>query len=156
MHYTHCARRSGPFRVELFAFLQQRIGIGKLRQAHLGQAVQRPFFGLLAAELARGQARIAQAADADGEVVALLHQVHDARKRGVPGEPPYGWFVSFAPADDPRFVVGIMLDNPRRSSDGSGGQSAAPLFSSIASWMLQRDRIPQSTRPTPRLVLTAG
>ena len=65
-------------------------------------------------------------------------------------------FAGIAPADDPRFVIGIMLDNPRRSSDGSGGQSAAPLFSSIASWMLQRDRIPQSPRPTPRLVLTAG
>lgn len=65
-------------------------------------------------------------------------------------------FAGIAPADDPRFVIGIMLDNPRRSSDGSGGQSAAPLFSSIASWMLQRDRIPLSPRPTPRLVLTAG
>ena len=65
-------------------------------------------------------------------------------------------FAGIAPADDPRFVIGIMLDNPRRSSDGSAGQSAAPLFSSIASWMLQRDRIPQSPRPTPRLVLTAG
>ncbi len=30
-------------------------------------------------------------------------------------------FAGIAPADDPRFVVGIMLDNPKRSSDGSGG-----------------------------------
>lgn len=65
-------------------------------------------------------------------------------------------FAGIAPADNPRYVVGIMLDNPRRSSDGSGGQSAAPLFSSIASWMLQRDRVPLSPRPTPRLLLTAG
>ncbi|MOA34636.1 hypothetical protein D3C78_1560230 [compost metagenome] len=35
MHYTHCTRRSSPFRVELFAFLQQRIGIGKLHSRHL-------------------------------------------------------------------------------------------------------------------------
>ncbi|QTI67569.1 peptidoglycan D,D-transpeptidase FtsI family protein [Gordonia polyisoprenivorans] len=65
-------------------------------------------------------------------------------------------FAGIAPADDPRFVVGIMLDNPKRSSDGSGGQSAAPLFKSIASWILQHDRIPQSPQPTPRMVLQAS
>ncbi|EON31702.1 Peptidoglycan glycosyltransferase [Gordonia terrae C-6] len=63
-------------------------------------------------------------------------------------------FAGIAPADNPRYVVGIMLDNPRRSSDGSGGQSAAPLFSTITSWMLQRAQVPLST-PTPRLTLTA-
>ncbi|MFE0749556.1 peptidoglycan D,D-transpeptidase FtsI family protein [Gordonia sp. NPDC058843] len=63
-------------------------------------------------------------------------------------------FAGIAPADNPRYVVGIMLDNPRRSSDGSGGQSAAPLFSTITSWMLQRAQVPLSA-PTPRLTLTA-
>ncbi|NED69801.1 cell division protein FtsI, partial [Streptomyces sp. SID10244] len=51
-------------------------------------------------------------------------------------------FAGIAPADNPRYVVGIMLDNPKRSSDGSGGQSAAPMFGTIASWLLQRDRVP--------------
>ncbi len=65
-------------------------------------------------------------------------------------------FAGITPADNPRYVVGIMLDNPRRSSDGSGGQSAAPMFSTIAAWMLQRDRVPMSPRPAPRMVLQAG
>ena len=65
-------------------------------------------------------------------------------------------FAGIAPADDPRFVIGIMLDNPRRSSDGSGGQSAAPMFGTIASWLLQNQRVPQSPRPAPRLVLQAS
>ena len=64
-------------------------------------------------------------------------------------------FAGIAPADNPRYVIGIMLDNPKRSSDGSGGQSAAPLFAGIASWMLQRDRVPLSAHPAPRLVLRA-
>ncbi|MGV9826213.1 peptidoglycan D,D-transpeptidase FtsI family protein [Gordonia sp. NPDC003429] len=64
-------------------------------------------------------------------------------------------FAGIAPADNPRYVVGIMLDNPKRSSDGSGGQSAAPLFGTIASWMLQRDQVPLSPRPTPWLTLDA-
>ncbi|MEU6561875.1 penicillin-binding protein 2 [Nocardia nova] len=66
----------------------------------------------------------------------------------------YITFAGIAPADDPRYVVGIMLDEPQRSSDGSGGQSAAPLFHNIASWALQRDRVPPSP-PAPRLVLQA-
>ncbi|NMO03327.1 penicillin-binding protein 2 [Gordonia sp. TBRC 11910] len=63
-------------------------------------------------------------------------------------------FAGIAPADNPRYVIGIMMDNPPRSSDGSGGQSAAPLFGTIASWLLQRDRVPLSPAPTPRLTLT--
>ncbi|MGV9680502.1 peptidoglycan D,D-transpeptidase FtsI family protein [Nocardia sp. NPDC003482] len=63
-------------------------------------------------------------------------------------------FAGIAPADNPRYVIGIMMNAPIRSSDGSGGQSAAPLFHSIASWALQRDRIPPSP-PAQRLVLQA-
>lgn len=63
-------------------------------------------------------------------------------------------FAGIAPADNPRYVIGIMLDAPIRSSDGSGGQSAAPLFHSIASWALQRDRVPPSP-PARQLVLQA-
>ncbi|MEV6280555.1 penicillin-binding protein 2 [Nocardia sp. NPDC051832] len=64
-------------------------------------------------------------------------------------------FAGIAPADNPRYVIGMMLDNPVRSSDGSGGQSAAPLFHSIASWALQRDRVPPSATQPKRFVLRA-
>ncbi|MFD6160354.1 peptidoglycan D,D-transpeptidase FtsI family protein [Nocardia sp. NPDC060256] len=67
----------------------------------------------------------------------------------------YITFAGIAPADNPRYVIGLMLDNPIRSSDGSGGQSAAPLFHNIASWALQRDRIPPSPEPSKRFVLQA-
>ena len=46
------------------------------------------------------------------------------------------------PADDPRYVIGIMLDAP------GGGASAAPLFHDIATYLAQRDRLPVApTRP---------
>ncbi|MFC4374385.1 peptidoglycan D,D-transpeptidase FtsI family protein [Nocardia halotolerans] len=67
----------------------------------------------------------------------------------------YITFAGMAPADNPRYVIGMMLDAPVRSSDGSGGGSVAPLFHSIASWALQRDRVPPSPEP-PTLVLEAG
>lgn len=65
-------------------------------------------------------------------------------------------FAGIAPADNPRYVVGIMLDAPVRGVDGGGGQSAAPLFHNIASWMLQRDSVPLSPDPGRQLVLEAS
>lgn len=65
-------------------------------------------------------------------------------------------FAGMVPADNPRYVIGLMLDAPVRSSDGSGGGSVAPLFHNIASWALQRDRVPPSPQPSRRFVLQAG
>lgn len=62
-------------------------------------------------------------------------------------------FAGVAPADDPRFVVAIMLDEPERGTDGGAGGTAAPLFSDIASWLLDRDNIPLSPPPEGQLVL---
>ncbi len=64
-------------------------------------------------------------------------------------------FAGMAPTDDPRYVIAIMIDKPQRSSDGTGGQSAAPLFHDIAAWLLQRDRVPMSP-PAPKLLLQAN
>lgn len=64
-------------------------------------------------------------------------------------------FAGIAPADNPRYVIGLMMNNPHRSADGSPGTSAAPLFHDIASWLLQRHNVPLSPDPGPPLVLEA-
>ncbi|HIW92701.1 MAG TPA: penicillin-binding protein 2 [Candidatus Corynebacterium avicola] len=64
-------------------------------------------------------------------------------------------YAGVAPADDPRFVVGIMLDDPERGTDGSGGQSAAPLFRDISSWLLDHYNVPLSKESAPRMTLEA-
>jgi cell division protein FtsI (penicillin-binding protein 3) len=64
-------------------------------------------------------------------------------------------FAGMAPADDPRYVIGIMMDNPQRNADGSAGHSAAPLFHNIAAWLLQRQNIPLSADPGAPLILQA-
>ncbi|WP_415847200.1 peptidoglycan D,D-transpeptidase FtsI family protein [Tsukamurella strandjordii] len=64
-------------------------------------------------------------------------------------------FAGVAPSNDPRFVIGLMMDAPARSSDGTGGQSAAPLFHDIAAFMLQKYGVPLSP-PAPKLTLVAG
>ena len=47
------------------------------------------------------------------------------------------------PAQDPRYVVAIMLDAPQ------GGTSAAPLFHDIGSYLAQREKLPVSPDPQP-------
>ncbi|WP_448852372.1 penicillin-binding transpeptidase domain-containing protein [Corynebacterium sp. 335C] len=64
-------------------------------------------------------------------------------------------FAGIAPADDPRFVIGIMLDEPVRGVHGEGGQSAAPLFRDIAAWSLNHYNIPPSP-PAEQLTLRTG
>ena len=65
-------------------------------------------------------------------------------------------FAGMAPVDDPRYVVGLMMDAPVRNSDGTPGHSAAPLFRSITAWLLQRDNVPLSPDPGPPLTLEAA
>ncbi|MET0758706.1 MAG: penicillin-binding protein 2 [Mycobacterium sp.] len=64
-------------------------------------------------------------------------------------------FAGIATADNPRYVVGIMMDAPRRAADGTPGSSAAPLFHNITSWLLQRENVPLSPDPGPPLTLQA-
>ncbi|WP_267887825.1 penicillin-binding transpeptidase domain-containing protein, partial [Mycolicibacter sinensis] len=64
-------------------------------------------------------------------------------------------FAGIAPADNPRYVIGLMMDNPHRAADGSPGTSGAPLFHNIAAWLLQRHNVPLSPDPGPPLVLQA-
>jgi cell division protein FtsI (penicillin-binding protein 3) len=49
-------------------------------------------------------------------------------------------FVGFAPADEPRFVMLVMLDEPRNEKWGS--EAAAPIFSAIGREILRYFEIP--------------
>ena len=64
-------------------------------------------------------------------------------------------FAGMATVDNPRYVVGIMMDNPVRNPDGTPGHSAAPLFHNIAGWLMQRENVPLSPDPGPPLTLQA-
>ena len=64
--------------------------------------------------------------------------------------------AGLAPVDDPRYVIGIMMDAPSRNADGTPGHSAAPLFHNLAGWLLQRENVPLSPDPGPPLTLQAA
>ncbi|MCX6484082.1 MAG: penicillin-binding protein 2 [Mycobacterium sp.] len=65
-------------------------------------------------------------------------------------------FAGMAPVDDPRYVIGIMMDAPSRNADGTPGHSAAPLFHNLTGWLLQRENVPLSPDPGPPLTLQAA
>ena len=57
---------------------------------------------------------------------------------GIPDVPPYAWFVSFAPADDPQVAVAIMIqkaDIPR--GEIAGGLLAGPIAKSVMEAVIQ-------------------
>lgn len=56
-------------------------------------------------------------------------------------------FAGILPADNPRFVVGMVYDTPNYSTPD--GHSAAPFFHDVASFLTQRYNIPISKEPTP-------
>lgn len=64
-------------------------------------------------------------------------------------------FAGILPADDPRFVVGIMIDRPNYHGGPTQSRSAAPLFHDIASYLAQKYNIPLSKEQSPVVPLIA-
>jgi cell division protein FtsI (penicillin-binding protein 3) len=60
-------------------------------------------------------------------------------------------FAGFAPADDPRFLVYVVVQNPRNG--GGGGSVGGPAFKKIMSHLLQKYAVPPtgSVAPRPRV-----
>ena len=68
---------------------------------------------------------------------AALSSVKVAGKTGtaqVSGKKDHSWFVGFAPADNPKVSIVVLLEN----SGTTGGQSAAPIARKIISKVLER------------------
>jgi cell division protein FtsI (penicillin-binding protein 3) len=60
-------------------------------------------------------------------------------------------FAGFAPADDPRFLVYVVVQDPKNG--GGGGSVGGPAFHKIMSYLLQKYAVPPTgtTAPTPRI-----
>ena len=57
-------------------------------------------------------------------------------QRGVEGRPPYGWFTSFAPAEDAEVAVAVMIQEAP-GKDISGGQLGGPIAKAVMEAVLQ-------------------
>jgi cell division protein FtsI (penicillin-binding protein 3) len=57
-------------------------------------------------------------------------------------------FIGIAPADHPKYVLGIFIDNPQGTSWGS--TNAAPVFQKVMQFALQTNKIrPSTTKAKP-------
>ncbi|RNL65492.1 penicillin-binding protein 2 [Nocardioides marmoriginsengisoli] len=58
-------------------------------------------------------------------------------------------FAGFAPADDPRFTVYVVIQKPKNG--GSGGGTAGPVFRKVMSYLLQKYAVPPTNTPPAAL-----
>jgi len=79
-------------------------------------------------------------------------QKFDPKTRVYSREPGVLSFVGFAPADDPRFAMLVLLDEPKGVAWGS--EAAAPIFSAIAGQILRYLQVRPSDSPPVHLVRT--
>jgi cell division protein FtsI (penicillin-binding protein 3) len=61
-------------------------------------------------------------------------------------------FAGFAPADDPRFTVYVVVHKPTKPA--GGGMTAGPAFRKIMSYLLQHYAVPPSGAPSAQLPIT--
>ena len=62
-------------------------------------------------------------------------------------------FAGFAPADNPRFVIYVVIQNPRQTGAG-GGVTAGPVFHDLMVSALQKYGVPPSGKHEPLLPAT--
>jgi cell division protein FtsI (penicillin-binding protein 3) len=63
-------------------------------------------------------------------------------------------FVGFAPADEPRFAMLVMLDEPKTERWGS--EAAAPIFASVGAEILRYLAVPPRDTPPVQIVTNPG
>jgi peptidoglycan glycosyltransferase len=53
------------------------------------------------------------------------------------GLPPHAWFIGFAPADNPKYAIAVLVENGGdMGSEATGGRVAAPMASQVLSTLL--------------------
>jgi cell division protein FtsI (penicillin-binding protein 3) len=56
-------------------------------------------------------------------------------------------FAGFAPADDPRFLVYVVVQDPKNG--GGGGSVGGPAFHKIMTYLLRKYAVPPTGAPAP-------
>lgn len=129
---------------------------GQVMRPHLVKQVQSPDFSVLevpeperlstavsgdvAAELTRMMELVV--ATGSGRR-AQIDGVRVAGKTGTAqhakGRPPHAWFIGFAPADDPKVAVAVVVeDGGNLGDEATGGQLSAPIARDVMRALLRR------------------
>lgn len=55
----------------------------------------------------------------------------------APDRPPYAWFISFAPANDPQVAVAVLVESAQNTNDIAGGRLGGPIARSVMEAVLR-------------------
>lgn len=129
---------------------------GEVMRPHLIREVQSPDFSVLeqpdperlstavSADVAAELTRMMELVVASGSGRrAQIEGVRVAGKTGTAqhaqGRPPHAWFIGFAPADDPKIAVAVVVeDGGNLGNEATGGQLSAPIAASVMRALLRR------------------
>ncbi|WP_427915248.1 peptidoglycan D,D-transpeptidase FtsI family protein [Ramlibacter sp. MMS24-I3-19] len=77
---------------------------------------------------------------------------HKQEGKGYAGHKYRSWFVGMAPIDQPRIIVGVMVDEPS-AGKYFGGDVAAPVFSDVVQQTLRRMGVQPDMSVKPQVVV---
>jgi cell division protein FtsI (penicillin-binding protein 3) len=100
-------------------------------------------------EMATTQGTAPKAQIAGFRVAGKTGTAHKPERGGYAKNKYVASFVGFAPADQPRFVIAVMVDEPSAGKH-YGGEVAAPIFAQIANDALRR--LQMSPNPALRIL----
>jgi cell division protein FtsI (penicillin-binding protein 3) len=100
-------------------------------------------------EMATTQGTAPKAQIAGFRVAGKTGTAHKPERGGYAKNKYVASFVGFAPADQPRFVIAVMVDEPSAGKH-YGGEVAAPIFAQIANDALRRMQM--SPNPALRIL----
>ena len=116
--------------------LEQRIATGgmgevwRARDEVLGRAVSGP----VAAELTQMmQGVVTSGTGTAAQIPGVAVAGKTGTAENVPGKPTHAWFIAFAPAQNPRIAVAVIVEN-----GGVGGTAAAPIARQVMQAALAR------------------
>jgi peptidoglycan glycosyltransferase len=129
---------------------------GDVMRPHLVKEVQSPDFSVLevpepdvlstavSGEVAAELTRMMELVVASGSgKKAQIEGVRVAGKTGTAqhakGRPPHAWFIGFAPADDPKVAVAVVVeDGGNLGAEATGGALSAPVAADVMRAILRR------------------
>jgi peptidoglycan glycosyltransferase len=110
----------------------------------LDKAGDEPFRNAISSATARDLTQMmVEVVDQGTGTTAQIPGIKVAGKTGTaqsaPERPPYAWFVSFAPADDPQVAVAVLVEDAGVARDAiSGSGLAAPIAKSVMEAVINR------------------
>ena len=105
---------------------------GRIVQSYAPTPFGQPISGKTASELTAMMVNVVQAGTGTAAQIAGIQVAGKTGTAQTTSGNPHAWFTAFAPANDPRIVVAVVvLNGGSLGSDATGGAVAAPIAKAV-------------------------